>query len=46
MVISVKGSEASDHSNEDLVDTRVIKKSYLKHHNDMVRMKPVKIEQL
>jgi len=45
MVLSVKGSE-SDNSNEDIVDSRVVKKSYLKHHNDIQRIKPVKIEQL
>ena len=45
MVISVKGSEKSD-SNDDILDSRVVKKSYLKHHDDIQRMKPVKIEQL
>ena len=46
MVISVKGSEISEKSNDDLLESRVVKKSYLKHHSDMLRIKPVKIEQL
>jgi hypothetical protein len=44
MAVSIKSS--SKESEEGIVESRIVKKSYLKHHDDCIRMKHVKISQL
>ena len=46
IVISIKGSPRSSQNEETILESRVVKKSHLKHNPDSVRMKHIKISQL